>query len=116
MMLMMLPMSSVCMKHSKFWVFQPRLITGGADPPFGSFISLSFSCKMKIILFSPIEESLSFYPNRYSPTLNPGENKMSFNSPSDGGFQPNREELLQMGIRAAKAGNKDGARMAFEQI
>lgn len=30
--------------------------------------------------------------------------------------QPNREELLQMAIRAAKAGNKDSARMMFEQI
>jgi thioredoxin-like negative regulator of GroEL len=41
---------------------------------------------------------------------------MSFNTQNDGGFQPNREELLQMGIRAAKAGNKEGARMAFDQI
>ena len=30
--------------------------------------------------------------------------------------QPNREELLQMGIRAAKDGNNDGARMFFEQV
>ncbi len=29
---------------------------------------------------------------------------------------PNREELLQMGIRAAKAGNRDAARIAFQQI
>jgi thioredoxin-like negative regulator of GroEL len=41
---------------------------------------------------------------------------MSFSSKNDGGSQPNREELLQMGIRAAKAGNKEGARMAFDQI
>lgn len=41
---------------------------------------------------------------------------MSFNAKNDSGFQPNREELLQMGIRAAKAGNKEGARMAFDQI
>jgi len=41
---------------------------------------------------------------------------MSFGAKNDGGFQPNREELLQMGIRAAKAGNKEGARMAFDQI
>lgn len=41
---------------------------------------------------------------------------MSFNIKNEGGYQPNREELLQMGIRAAKAGNKDGARMAFDQI
>lgn len=34
----------------------------------------------------------------------------------EGSLQPNREELLQMGIRAAKAGNKEGARMAFDQI
>ncbi|MEZ4668812.1 MAG: hypothetical protein R3E39_12960 [Anaerolineae bacterium] len=30
--------------------------------------------------------------------------------------QPNREELLQMGIRAAKSGNNDGARLFFEQV
>jgi hypothetical protein len=41
---------------------------------------------------------------------------MSFSAKNDSGFQPNREELLQMGIRAAKAGNKEGARMAFDQI
>ena len=41
---------------------------------------------------------------------------MSFNTQNDSGFQPNREELLQMGIRAAKAGNAEGARMAFDQI
>ncbi len=41
---------------------------------------------------------------------------MSLNTQNDSSFQPNREELLQMGIRAAKAGNKDGARMAFDQI
>ncbi len=41
---------------------------------------------------------------------------MSFGGKNDSGFQPNREELLQMGIRAAKAGNKEGARMAFDQI
>jgi Tfp pilus assembly protein PilF len=33
-----------------------------------------------------------------------------------GGNQPNREELLQMGIRAAKAGNKEAARLTFQQI
>lgn len=32
------------------------------------------------------------------------------------GVQPNREELLQMGIRAAKAGNRDAARITFQQI
>lgn len=32
------------------------------------------------------------------------------------GEQPNREELLRMGIRAAKAGNKEGARRTFERI
>lgn len=32
------------------------------------------------------------------------------------GPQPNREELLQMGIRAAKSGNNDGARLFFEQV
>ena len=32
------------------------------------------------------------------------------------GPQPNREELLQMGIRAAKDGNTDGARIFFEQV
>lgn len=42
---------------------------------------------------------------------------MSFGTKKgDGGFSPNREELLQMGIRAAKAGNKDAARIAFEQV
>jgi thioredoxin-like negative regulator of GroEL len=41
---------------------------------------------------------------------------MSFGSSSDSGMQPNREELLQMGIRAAKAGNKEGARVTFQQI
>jgi Tfp pilus assembly protein PilF len=34
----------------------------------------------------------------------------------DAGPQPNREELLQMGIRAAKDGNTDGARIFFEQV
>ena len=34
----------------------------------------------------------------------------------DAGPQPNREELLQMGIRAAKDGNSDGARIFFEQV
>jgi Tfp pilus assembly protein PilF len=33
---------------------------------------------------------------------------------SDGG--PNREELLQMAIQAAKTGQKDGARMMFRQV
>lgn len=33
-----------------------------------------------------------------------------------GAPQPNREELLQMGIRAAKSGNNDGARLFFEQV
>ncbi len=32
------------------------------------------------------------------------------------GPQPNREELLQMGIRAAKDGNPGGARIFFEQV
>jgi Tfp pilus assembly protein PilF len=41
---------------------------------------------------------------------------MSFGIQNEGGAAPNREELLQMGIRAAKAGNKEGARIAFEQI
>lgn len=35
---------------------------------------------------------------------------------TSGGLQPNREELLQMGIRAAKAGNTDAARITFQQI
>lgn len=30
--------------------------------------------------------------------------------------QPNREELLQMAIRTARSGNKDGARMMFRQV
>jgi hypothetical protein len=34
----------------------------------------------------------------------------------DASPQPNREELLQMGIRAAKDGNNDGARIFFEQV
>ena len=37
-------------------------------------------------------------------------------SGKSGGPQPNREELLQMGIRAAKSGNNDGARLFFEQV
>ncbi len=41
---------------------------------------------------------------------------MSFGVQNEGGAQPNREEMLQMGIRAAKAGNKDGARTLFEQV
>jgi thioredoxin-like negative regulator of GroEL len=42
---------------------------------------------------------------------------MSFGIQNDSGnLQPNREELLQMGIRAAKAGNRDGARTLFEQV
>ncbi len=32
------------------------------------------------------------------------------------GDQPNREELLQMGIRAAKAGNLEAARVTFQQV
>ena len=40
---------------------------------------------------------------------------MSFGNDS-GSFQPNREELLQMGIRAAKAGNRQGASTLFEQV
>ncbi len=32
------------------------------------------------------------------------------------GAQPNREELLQMGIRAAKAGNYEAARVTFQQV
>jgi thioredoxin-like negative regulator of GroEL len=35
---------------------------------------------------------------------------------SDSGVQPNREELLQLGIRAAKEGNKDSARTIFQQV
>lgn len=30
--------------------------------------------------------------------------------------QPNREELLQMAIRSAKAGNKEGARVMLRQV
>jgi hypothetical protein len=41
---------------------------------------------------------------------------MSFGVQNDEGLQPNREEMLQMGIRAAKAGNRDGARTLFEQV
>ena len=41
---------------------------------------------------------------------------MAFGAQNDEGLQPNREELLQMGIRAANAGNKDGARTLFEQV
>ena len=41
---------------------------------------------------------------------------MSFGVQNDGGLQPNREEMLQMGIRGAKAGNRDGARTLFEQV
>jgi thioredoxin-like negative regulator of GroEL len=42
---------------------------------------------------------------------------MSFGTPTEsGGLQPNREELLQLGIKAAKAGNKEGARVTFQQI
>jgi thioredoxin-like negative regulator of GroEL len=41
---------------------------------------------------------------------------MSFGVQNDEGLQPNREEMLQMGIRAAKAGNTDGARTLFEQV
>ncbi len=41
---------------------------------------------------------------------------MSFGGQDSGSYQPNREELIQMGIRAAKAGNRDAARIAFEQV
>lgn len=41
---------------------------------------------------------------------------MAFGAQNDEGLQPNREEMLQMGIRAAKAGNNEGARTLFEQI
>lgn len=37
-------------------------------------------------------------------------------SSGGGAPTPNREELLQMGIRAAKSGNTDGARIFFEQV
>jgi thioredoxin-like negative regulator of GroEL len=36
--------------------------------------------------------------------------------PKDGGKLPNREELLQMAISAAKNGQEEGARMMFRQI
>ncbi|MBZ0287193.1 MAG: hypothetical protein K8I30_06230 [Anaerolineae bacterium] len=35
---------------------------------------------------------------------------------SSGTKQPNREELLQMAIRTARDGNKEGARMMFRQV
>ena len=34
----------------------------------------------------------------------------------EGGKQPNREELLQMAINAAKSNNREGARMMFTQV
>ncbi|MBC7811325.1 MAG: hypothetical protein H7175_09265 [Burkholderiales bacterium] len=34
----------------------------------------------------------------------------------DGGAQPNREELLKLGIRSAKAGNSEPARMMFRRV
>ncbi len=36
--------------------------------------------------------------------------------PSQTDNQPNREELLQMAIRSAKAGNKEGARVMLRQV
>ena len=36
--------------------------------------------------------------------------------PSQTENQPNREELLQMAIRSAKAGNKEGARVMLRQV
>jgi Tfp pilus assembly protein PilF len=38
------------------------------------------------------------------------------NKPSLSAKQPNREELLQMAIRTAKAGNKEGARVMLRQV
>ena len=35
---------------------------------------------------------------------------------TDGEKQPNREELLQMAIRTAKAGNREGARVMLRQV
>src|SRR6185295_3635402 len=40
----------------------------------------------------------------------------SFNANDSESNQPNREELLQMAINAAKNGQRDGARMMFQQI
>jgi hypothetical protein len=41
----------------------------------------------------------------------------SFDFPDDNDSNvPNREELLQMAIASAKAGNKEGARMMFRQV
>lgn len=37
-------------------------------------------------------------------------------APQAGGSGPNREELLQMAIEAARNGQKDGARMMFRQV
>jgi thioredoxin-like negative regulator of GroEL len=41
---------------------------------------------------------------------------MPFKNERDENFLPNQEELLQVGIRAAKAGQNEGARIALEQI
>lgn len=35
---------------------------------------------------------------------------------ADSNQQPNREQLLQMAINAAKSGNRDGARMMLRQV
>ena len=41
---------------------------------------------------------------------------MSARNNGDSDNSPNREELLQMAIEAARAGQKDGARVIFRQI
>lgn len=41
---------------------------------------------------------------------------MARKTTTDGEKQPNREELLQMAIRTAKAGNREGARVMLRQV
>lgn len=41
---------------------------------------------------------------------------MAINNPDDYALSPNREDLLQLAISAAKRGDKESARMMFNQI
>jgi hypothetical protein len=41
---------------------------------------------------------------------------MSFGAPGSSKSTPNLEDLMRLGVRTAKAGNKEGARVIFQQV
>jgi Tfp pilus assembly protein PilF len=45
-----------------------------------------------------------------------GDERMGALKPTESSQKPNREQLLQMAVNAAKAGNKDGARVMLRQV